>query len=104
MKQRPFTDGELAKEIIYQSVETLLANLCDKDTILKKIDSIKVSRQTVARRLDLMANKLLSKLKNILKNKGAISIYLDESIDTKDMAQLIIGVRIVLKYLKVTVS
>jgi len=101
-KQKPFSDGELAKEIIFQSMETLLANHRDKDMILNKINLIQLSRQTVARRLDLMANKLISKLKNILKNAKAISICLDESTDIKDMGQLIIWVRVVTKNLKVT--
>ena len=92
-RQRPFSEGELIKQIIEDVMSILLNRRSDKEKIIKEIRSLQLSRKTVVRRLEDIATNLHKKLKKSLKNAKAMSICLDESTDRNNISQLIVWIR-----------
>ncbi len=96
-KKKPFSDGELVKEIIISTMDTLLENYdsqakCD---IMQKVRNLQFSHQTVCRRIQDMSTDLEEQLKDQLKTCLAFSICLDESTDISDTAQIALWIRFV---------
>lgn len=92
--QKPFAEGDFIKECLLQSMETILKNRKEKVAILSDIKDIPLSRMTITRRAELIANCIRQNMRNILKKNCEISLCLDESTDICDMSQLIIWIRI----------
>lgn len=84
---KPFSEGEFVKECLLE-----VANiLCPENS--KKFEQISLSRRTVTRRIDLMAENIKATLSNTVGNCVSFSIALDESTDISDTAQLAIFIR-----------
>jgi hypothetical protein len=63
--------------------------------LVQKIKKIPLSRKTIKRRIDEMANNIEEKLLNQVKESPAFSIQIDESTDTGDIAELMAYVRFI---------
>lgn len=93
---KPFSEGEFVKECLIE-----LANiLCPEKR--KKFAEVSLSRRTVTRRIDAMAENIKVALREVVKKCVAFSIALDESTDKSDTAQLAIFIRAVDQNLKIT--
>ena len=94
-KQLPFSHGEIVKECIYIGMKQLLKHHRDHAKILSDVKNLQLSRQTVARRTEVIGQNIKEELKKMIKNSAAISICLDESTDRNDLSQLVVFARIV---------
>jgi len=102
-QKKPFSDGELVKEIIISTMETLLENYDSqaKSDIMQKVRNLQLSHQTVSRRIQDLSTDLEEQLRNQLKTCQAFSIALDESTDISDTAQIVFWIRFVSEDLSV---
>ena len=101
-KQLPFSHGELVKECIYLTMEQLLTHHKDSAKILSEIKNLQLSRQTVARRSEVIGRHIKMKLRKMIKNAAVISICLDDSTDRNDLSQLVVFSRMVLNKCVIT--
>lgn len=86
-RSKPLSDGEFVKECL----EIFASVACPEQK--KIIKNISLSHQTIARRIDFMANDIESSLKTQLQKCVFYSLALDESTDMSDTAQLAVFVR-----------
>jgi len=93
--KKPFTDGELFKEAFLAAADSLFENFKNKKEIVDAIKDMQLSRHTVTRRVETIANDLRSQLKLDFENCDWFSLQFDESTDNSDMSQLSIFVRFV---------
>ena len=90
-RSKPFSDGEFVRDCMLKVADIVCpeqkAKLCD----------ISLSNDTVARRIEDLANNLKEQLGQRMEGlgKGAFSIALDESTDISDTVQLLIFIRTV---------
>lgn len=102
-KRKPFSDGELIKEIVLSIMEILLENYEEplKKDIMQKIENMQLSHQTIARRMQDLMKNINKQLLQHLKSCICFSLALDESCDIRDTAQLIFWIRLVSKDLEI---
>ncbi|KAK4871623.1 hypothetical protein RN001_015747 [Aquatica leii] len=84
---KPFTDGELMKDCIIAAAE----EMCPEKANLFK--NICLSANTVARRIDEVAENILAQLSDTNRLLEWFSLALDESTDVSDTAQVLIFIR-----------
>lgn len=87
---KPFTDANLVKECILQSVNVLFEN---KKEIIETFNHIPKSKSTYTRNTEVLANGNHKLLKQDLSTADFYSLALDKSCDITDTARLIIYVR-----------
>lgn len=85
---RPFTDGIFVKEILKKIMQKLNYNA-------NFMESVPLSRRTVARRTVKLGTSIEFAVREKLSNCEFFSICLDESTDINDLCQLVICVRCV---------
>ena len=90
--KKPFTDSEVVKECMLETVETLFDDKM-KSKIKDKIKKIPLFDSTSMSRTELLAYDLMSQLDEGLQNAPGISLAIDESIDNTNNAQLMVFVR-----------
>ena len=90
--KKPFTDSEVVKECMLETVETLFDDKM-KFEIKDKIKKILLFYSTSMSRTELLAYDLMLQLDEGLQNAPRISLVIDESIDNTDNAQLMVFVR-----------
>ena len=90
--KKPFTDSEIVKECMLETVETLFDDKM-KSEIKEKIKKIPLSDSTSMRRTEILAYDLMSQLDEGLQNAPGISLAIDESTDKTDNAQVLVFVR-----------
>lgn len=93
--QKPFTDGEMVKSILIDTMDNILRKHKDRNKILNTIKSIQLSPRTITRRIAQYSDYVREELKQKIANAVTYSICLDESTDCNDQAQLIVWIRIV---------
>jgi len=93
--KKPFSDSEIVKSCILESMKILLEGSKEKEAILSRISKLQLSRFTVSRRVTEISSDLESQLASKMSSCLAFSLALDESTDIKDVAQLCIWVRFV---------
>ena len=93
---KPFAEGEFVKNCLIDVAE------CICPSLVSKFEEIKLSRQTVSRRVQDLASDMYSQLIDRVKDFVAFSIALDESTDITGTAQVAIFIRGVDKDLNVT--
>lgn len=93
---KPFAEGEFVKECLLEISDVL----CPEKK--KEFEKISLSRRTVVRRIDMMADDIKKKLTDRMTDFQAFSIALDESTDLSDTAQLAIFIRGIDKEFTVT--
>lgn len=91
--RKPFSDGEFLKKCFIDCAEVLFDNFLNKDSILRKINDIQLSHQTIQRRIILIASDISIQSIEYLKNCNYFSLALDESNDRRDIMQLCIFYR-----------
>ncbi|UYV64114.1 K02A2.6-like, partial [Cordylochernes scorpioides] len=84
---KPFTDGEMIKECIIAVVE----EMCPEKVNL--LNTVSMSANTVARRVENIAENISSQLFNKNGHVEWFSLALDESTDVSDTAQVLIYIR-----------
>ena len=92
-KRKPFADGELIKEGAIKLIETLCSEETYKQKVLDKIHNVPMSRMTMSRRTEDIAEDIRQQQLNDLRSSPYYAIALDESSDIVDMAQLAVFVR-----------
>lgn len=84
---KPYCEGDFIKECLVKAAEIV----CPEKT--KTFKEISLTRNTVADRIDGMAESLREKLRNKSMEYECFSIAIDESTDVTDIAQLAIFIR-----------
>lgn len=93
---KPFAEGEFIKECMLE----VCSILCPEKK--NEFEKISLSRRTVVRRIEMMANDIKTTLTDRMAGFESFSIALDESTDLSDTAQLAIFIRGVDKEFTVT--
>ncbi|XP_015440415.1 PREDICTED: general transcription factor II-I repeat domain-containing protein 2-like [Dufourea novaeangliae] len=86
-RSKPFTEGEFISECLIKAAEVL----CPAQ--IKKFKSVSLSRNTVASRIDEIAEKLRNQHNSTISTFQAYSIAIDESTDIRNIAQLAVFIR-----------
>lgn len=94
-KTKSFQDGEIVKEAFVEAADTLFQDFKNKAKILSSIKALQLSRSTVARRSEAMAQDLMQQLWKDIADCECFSLQLDEPTDASDTAQVCIFIRIV---------
>jgi len=84
---KSYSDGEFIKNCIASVIDVI----CPEKA--KLFDTISLSRQTVVRRISLIANENMQLLAERIQQFKYFSLCLDESMDVSDSAQLVIFIR-----------
>lgn len=95
-RSKPFSDGEFIKECLVDSAELICP---EKKSAFEKIP---LSRRTVTRRVEDIAENLEFQLTNRAVTFSFFTLALDESCDVHDTAQLLIFLRGITEDFKVT--
>ena len=86
-KLKPFSDGHFVKECLMNAAQ----EMCPK--MVTELEKISLSRWTVARRIDELADDICVTLREKVKNFVSWSFAVDEFTDQTDTAQLAIFVK-----------
>ncbi|KAL4153158.1 hypothetical protein QTP88_000991 [Uroleucon formosanum] len=90
---KPLSDGEYLKEVFVKASNILFHDFTNKNEIIKRINNLPVSRNTVKDRIICMSNDITDQLQTDLASENYFSICLDESTDVTSQAQLAVFVR-----------
>lgn len=93
--KKSFQDGEMVKEAFVEAADSLFKDFKNKTEILSSIRALQLSRTTVTRRSEAMAEDLTKQLWKDITDCECFSLQLDESTDVSDTAQLCIFIRMV---------
>ncbi|KAF7650099.1 hypothetical protein LDENG_00131240 [Lucifuga dentata] len=88
--KKSFQDGEMIKEAFVEAADSLFQDFKNKPEILSSIKALQLSRSTVTRRCEVMADDLTQQLWKDIADCECFSLQLDESMDISDTAQLCI--------------
>jgi hypothetical protein len=94
-KMKPFVEGEIIKEAMLLSAETLFDDYKNKIEIITAINAMQLSARTVTRRIEMMATDIESQLNNDIQKSVFFSLQVDESTDVSDTSQLYIIAKMV---------
>ncbi|XP_072769214.1 general transcription factor II-I repeat domain-containing protein 2-like [Nerophis lumbriciformis] len=93
--KKSFQDGEMVKEAFVEAADSLFRNFKNKAEILSSIKAVQLSRCTVTRRCEVIAEDLTRQLWTDIGDCECFSLQLDESTDVSDTAQMCIFIRMV---------
>lgn len=91
--KKSFKDGEIVKEAFVEAADALFGDFKNKTDIVNAIKDVQLSRNTVTRRCEEMAENLHEQLKKDIDACECFSLQFDESTDMVDVAQLCIFIR-----------
>ena len=83
---KPFSDGEFLKSAFMDCAPSLFDDFKNKDAIIKRIEELPISRNTVKNRMMAMNANIASKLRKDLADCDFFSICLDETTDMTSSA------------------
>ncbi|KAJ4442602.1 hypothetical protein ANN_04191 [Periplaneta americana] len=86
-RKKTFSDGEVVKEAMINDDESLFNCHNDKSSLMSSIRGLQLSHQTVAKRVEKIANNLESQLRQNLQSCEYFSLQFDESIDMSDITE-----------------
>lgn len=95
--KKPFSDGILIKKCAVEMAKRFM-----QPKLAEKFESVALSHQTVARRIEDMGNYISKSLCDRFVDCEYYSICLDESTDQTDISQLIIFIRCISKDFTIT--
>ena len=95
--KKPFQDGEIFKEAFLEAADSLFENFKNKSEIMSAIKEVQLSRNTVMRRCEFMAENLGEQLNKDIGECVFFSLQFDETTDVMDTSQLCIFIRMVFK-------
>ena len=75
--QKPFVDGEFLKQCFIEICESLVSSYSNYSDILRKINSLQLSNNTIKRRIDELSTYICTKSEKILSNCVALSLAID---------------------------
>lgn len=90
---KPFSDGDYIKEAFIKCAPHLFEDFQNKEQILKRIEELSISRNTVKDRILKMHKNINIKKNNDIRSAKLFSICLDESTDVTSSARLSIIAR-----------
>lgn len=93
--KKSFRDGEMVKEAFVEAADSLFRDFKNKSEILFSIKALQLSRTTITRRSEVMAEDLTQQLWKDIADCECFSLQLDESTDVSDTAQMCIFIRMV---------
>ena len=93
--KKSFQDGEMVKEAFLQAADPLFRDFKNKTEIVSSIKALQLSRSTVTRHSEAMAEDLTRQLWTDIADCECFSLQLDESTDFSDTAQMCIFIRMV---------
>jgi len=80
---KSFQDGEMIKEAFVEAADSLFRDFKNKPEILSSIKALQLSRSTVTRRCEVMAEDLTQQLQKDIADCDCFSLQLDESTDSR---------------------
>ena len=92
---KSFQEGEMVKEAFVEAAESLFGDFKNKAEIMSSIKALQLSRHTVTRRCESMAEDVTQQMWKDIGDCECFSLQLDESTDLSDTAQVCIYVRMV---------
>ncbi|XDV14469.1 hypothetical protein PO909_014711, partial [Leuciscus waleckii] len=92
-KKRPFTESETIKDCMLAVVDEMIVDQKMKDHVSSSIKKVPLSDTSALRRVDLLAKDVFDKLLENIQKTELMSIDIDESTDTTDVAQMCVYVR-----------
>lgn len=92
---KPVSDGEYIKEVFLMTSNTLFQDFANKNEIIKRIQDLPISRNTVKERILCMSGDISNQLQTDLASADFFSICLDESTDVTSQARLAVFVRFI---------
>lgn len=90
---KPLSDGEFLKESFLLCSDSLFGDFENKNSIIKRIQELPLSRNTVKDRILSLNKDVSEQLTSDLKNAEMYSISLDESTDVTGIARMAVIVR-----------
>ncbi|XP_067135468.1 EPM2A-interacting protein 1-like [Centruroides vittatus] len=90
---KPLSEGEIVKQAVLECSATLFADFKEKDLIIKRINELPISRNTIKDRVIELERNIFSQIHNDLNYAQMYSIALDESNDVNGYAQLAVFAR-----------
>jgi len=93
--KKPYSDGVIIKEAMLGVAESLFHDFKNKNEIISAIKQVPLSRNTVTRRVDEIANDVSDQMKNDLAKCEFFAWQMDESTDITDTPQLLVFIRMV---------
>ena len=94
-KKKSFQDGEMVKEAFIEAADSLFRDFKNKPKSLGSIKALQLSRNTVTRHSEAIAEDLIRQLWKNIADCECFSLQLDEFTDVSDTAQLCIFIRMV---------
>ncbi len=91
--KKPFTDGELFKEAMAITAETIFKDFKNKDDIKASLRAVPLGPASVARRVESLSEDVDRQVLKDLSLCEYFSLQFDESLDAVDTAQLVVFVR-----------
>ena len=91
--RKPFTEGEFIKECFLDTAKVLYSEFKNKDSIIRRIQDLQLSHQTIQRRILSLASNISVQTKDRLQNCLFYKLALDETTDRSDTSQLCIWYR-----------
>ena len=93
--KKSFQDGEMVKEAFVEAADSLFRDFKNKAEILSSIKALQLSRSTVTRRYEAMAEDFTQQMWKDIGDCECFSLQLDESTDVSDTAQMCVFIRMV---------
>ena len=91
--KKPFTDGDLFKEAMTVTAETVCSNFKNLEDIKAAFRAVPLGPATVTRRVELLSENVGQQVLKDLSLCEYFSLQFDESLDVMDTAQLVVFVR-----------
>ena len=84
--KKSFQDAEMVKEAFVEAADSLFRDFKNKAEILSSIKALQLSRSTVTRRIEAMAEDVTQQLWKDIAYCECFSLHLDKSTDVSDTA------------------
>ena len=93
-ESKSFRDGKLVKQCAIK-----MAHVLGEDKVARKFETVSLSHQTIARRVNDLGKYASSKLKSRVENCMYFSLALEESTGISDTSELLISYALLIRIL-----